>query len=178
MLISLFKFTSICISSLFLSEMYACKGCGSECPSCYPSGPSKKNEVHRSNRSSCQNNFTDPWCTEGRTAHAHGSFCFKDIGTQAPSARRIAHSHSVNPCSSFLSLSRLTSRRWPRYAVTRTPAWAAGTLIAEAAKLALLGHSLEKVDKDRITGVAANLLHATSHYGKLEGKLHARPWVP
>jgi hypothetical protein len=50
--------------------------------------------------------------------------------------------------------------------------------MAEVAKLALLGHSLEKVDKGRITRVAAGLLHATSHYGKLEGKPQARPWVP
>jgi hypothetical protein len=92
------------------------KGCGSECPSCYPSGPSKKNEVHGSNRSSCQNNFTDPRCTEGRTAHAHCSFCFNDTGTQAPSACRIAQSHPA--CTPVLrsSLSRFTSRRWPRYA--------------------------------------------------------------
>jgi len=43
-------------------------------------------------------------------------------------------------------------------------------LVAEAAKLALQDHSLEKVDKGRVTGAAADLLHAASQYGKLEGK--------
>ena len=43
-------------------------------------------------------------------------------------------------------------------------------LVAEAAKLALQDHSLEKVDKDRVAGAAADLLHAASQYGKLEGK--------
>jgi len=43
-------------------------------------------------------------------------------------------------------------------------------LVAEAAKLALQDHSLEKVDKGRVAGAAADLLHAASQYGKLEGK--------
>ncbi|KAG8073991.1 hypothetical protein GUJ93_ZPchr0006g45770 [Zizania palustris] len=43
-------------------------------------------------------------------------------------------------------------------------------LVAEAAKSVFQDHSLEKVDKGRVAGAAADLLHAASQYGKLEGK--------
>jgi hypothetical protein len=43
-------------------------------------------------------------------------------------------------------------------------------LVAEAAKSVFQDHNLEKVDKGRVAGAAAELLHAASQYGKLDGK--------
>ena len=47
---------------------------------------------------------------------------------------------------------------------------ASAKLVAEAAKAALQDHNLGKVDKGRTAEAAADLLHAASLYGKLEGK--------
>ncbi|KAJ4968525.1 hypothetical protein NE237_015226 [Protea cynaroides] len=43
-------------------------------------------------------------------------------------------------------------------------------LVAEAAKSGLINHEMDKIDKAKVAGAAADLIGAASHYGNLEEK--------